>query len=93
MEGGENKEGGQSSRLEDRAFISKIRNQFADEWEELVTGEGHFSQDEFGYGNKIRHGEKVPSSHKWLHDKLVRIGQDYRLTVVEIDRLKEVFLE
>ena len=86
-------ERGLSSRLEDPAFISKIRNQFADEWEELVTGEGHFSQDEFGYGNKIRHGEKVPSNHKWLHDKLVRIGQDYRLTVDEIDRLKEAFLE
>lgn len=79
--------------MEDPSFIEKIRQQFADEWEEMITGEGKFSEEEYSYGEKIRAGEKVPKDHKWLYNKLVRIGQDYRLSLEEIDHLKEIFLE
>jgi len=81
------------SRIEDPAFIEKIRNQFADEWEEIITGKGLFDEIDYLCLEKIRAGEKVPRNHRWLHDKLVRIGQDHRLSLEEIDRLREIFLE
>ena len=81
-----------SSRLEDSNFVKKIRDQFADEWEELVTGKGSFNEQAMSYVGKIRVGEKVPKSNIWLNDKLVRIGQDFRLSPDEIDKLQEIFL-
>ncbi|MEK7464610.1 MAG: hypothetical protein AAB617_02435 [Patescibacteria group bacterium] len=81
-----------SNRLENPEFVGQIRSQFADEWEEVVTGKGFFNEEDFAYVDKIRAGERVPKEHKWLRDKLIRIGQDYRLTPEEIDRLQEIFL-
>jgi hypothetical protein len=82
------------SRAEDPVVIQKIREQFANEWEELVTKPGEFiTEEDFTYLDKIRNGEKVPSKHKWLRDKLVRICQDLRLTPEEIDQVQELFLE
>lgn len=80
------------SRIEDPNFIEQIRQQFADEWEDLVTGEGTSNEDELGFAQKIREGKKIPE-HPWLRSKLVKISQDYRLTPEEIDDLMNIFLE
>ena len=82
-----------TSRIDDPSFIEAIRKQFAEEWDELITGPGSYSEDELTYGDKILRGEKVPRTHRWLDQKLVRIGQDQRLTPDEIDKLRELFLE
>lgn len=96
----EQREQNNTSRLEDPVFVESIRSQFADEWEEVITGweevitgKGKFGEEDFEFVDKIRRGEKVPRSNKWLYDKLVRIGQDYRLSPDEIDQLKGIFLE
>ena len=81
------------SRLDDPKFVEQVRNKFADEWEEVVTGKGTFKKGEFEYVNKIRNAERVPSSHRWARDLLIRVGQDFKLTVEEIDRLEGLFLK
>lgn len=81
------------SRIENPELIAKIRAQFADEWEELVTGGGIYNDEEFEYVEKIRRGERVPKRHIWVREKLIRIGQDHRLTPDEIAALENIFLE
>ena len=77
----------------DPEIIEQIREQFAEEWENIVTGEGTFDEEDFGYVEKIKNGGKVPMEHKWLHDMLIRIGQDRGMNVREVDYLIETFLE
>ena len=72
--------------------IEKVREQFADEWEELVTGPGVFGTHEMQFGEVARRGEKLPK-HRWVEDKLVRICQDLRLTPDDIDVVLATLVE
>jgi hypothetical protein len=84
----------QQSRLENQEFIDKFIDVYANELEKMVTEPGSgFSEDELEIVNKFRKSKKLPRAHKWFHDLLVRVGQDFRLTPDEIDILRDKFLE
>lgn len=74
-------------------IINKVREQLADEWEELVTGREKFSDAELGYVELIRSGQKVPKANRWLRETLIRIAQDNRLRPDEISELENEILE
>lgn len=81
------------SRLENSKFFSELQSAIADRLDELATDP---TLDHAGFpldlGDKIRRGEKVPSSIM-VRDAIIGIGEDFRLTRDEIDTLKKKFLE
>lgn len=67
--------------------LEVVKRQFANEWEEMITGSGVFSEEEMRYADTLRAGGKLPKNHKWVTQKIVRIGQDYRLAPEQIDTM------
>jgi hypothetical protein len=83
------------SRLDDKNFIAEIRVAFADAiLEEVTEPDPRRQRPQYSEAaiKKIMAGERVEASDG-VSDKLVRVGQDFRLTPDEIDRLKEIFLK
>ena len=80
------------SRLEDLEFFAKVRDAVADRLDDLATDP---KLDGVGFpldmGEKIRNGGKIESSRS-VRDIIISIGQDFRLTLDEIDGLEEKFL-
>lgn len=77
-------------RLEDPAFIARVRDVFAEEVEhELTFPKSRATEEEFLYPSLIRQGKQLPRSVLLL-DKLARISQDLRLGD-EYFKLKEIF--
>jgi len=84
----------QRSKIEDEQFIEKFFNTYAEKLEEMVTQpNSRFSEEELEMVNKFRELKKLPREHRWFHDLLIKIGQDFRLTPDEIDVLKDKFLK
>ena len=83
----------QSSPLDIPGFVDNLRERFARELEELIT-DPKFKNANFDINSadKIRSREKIKAP-TLIRDLLVRIGQDFRLTPDEIDRLEEMFIE
>lgn len=82
------------SRLDDNKFLDKFFDTYINELEDLVTKPGGgFSERELEMVSAFRETKKLPKSNHAFHDRLVKIGQDFRLTPDEIDVVIDKFLE
>lgn len=83
------------SRINNSEFIQKFIDVYATELEKMVTeptGE-IWTEKELDQVNNFRTVQKLPRAHRTFRDLLVRVGQDFRLTVDEIEILRNKFLE
>jgi hypothetical protein len=74
-------------------FVEEFRNKLTKEIEEEVKDPAKgWSADDKSIAEAIRGGEKIPY-HRWVYDKLCRLGQDLRLSWQEIDSLIDMIME
>ena len=82
------------SRVEDAEFLNKFFDVYANELEDMVTRPGSgFSEEELEMVSRFRETRKLPKENTSFHDRLVKVGQDFRLTPDEIDVILGKFLE
>lgn len=79
----------------DEADLTKFREELAAIWEERLTEPKLFDLNDpsWGYPEKIRKGEKLPLSDKWMHGCFMKHAQDWRFSFAAIEILEMMMFE